>query len=60
MTAGGPGNTTVTLGITLYRDGFINWNYGKAAAIGVVIFVLSLGFTIAQFSLGSRRGGEKT
>jgi ABC-type sugar transport system permease subunit len=59
MTAGGPGNATVTLGITLYRDGFIDWNYGKAAAIGVVIFVLSLGFTIAQFSLGNKRGGEK-
>jgi raffinose/stachyose/melibiose transport system permease protein len=57
MTTGGPGNATVTLGITLYRHGFINWNYGKAAAIGVVIFVLSLGFTIAQFSLGRKKEG---
>jgi raffinose/stachyose/melibiose transport system permease protein len=55
LLTGGPGNSTVTLGITLYRDGFINWNYGKAAAIGVVIFVLSLGFTIAQFSLGRKK-----
>jgi ABC-type sugar transport systems, permease components len=47
---GGPGNSTVTLGITLYREGFLNWQYGKAAAIGVVIFVISLIFTIAQFS----------
>lgn len=54
MTTGGPGNTTVTLGITLYRHGFINWNYGKAAAIGVVIFVLSLVFTVLQFSLGKK------
>jgi raffinose/stachyose/melibiose transport system permease protein len=52
---GGPGNATVTLGITLYRDGFINWNYGRAAAIGVVIFLLSLGFTILQFSLGKKK-----
>jgi raffinose/stachyose/melibiose transport system permease protein len=58
MTTGGPGNATVTLGITLYRHGFVNWNYGKAAAIGVIIFVLSLVFTIAQLSLGRGRGGE--
>lgn len=50
MTTGGPGNATVTLGITLYRHGFINWQYGKAAAIGVVILVLSLAFTVVQFS----------
>lgn len=56
MTTGGPGNATVTLGITLYRHGFINWNYGKAAAIGVVIFVLSLVFTILEFSLGKKEG----
>ena len=50
VTAGGPANHTVTLGITLYREGFLNWQYGKAAAIGVIIFLLSLGFTILQFS----------
>lgn len=56
LTSGGPGNATVTLGITLYRDGFINWQYGKAAAIGVVIFVLSLAFTVVQFSVKGKEG----
>lgn len=51
ITKGGPGYTTVTLGITLYREGFLNWQYGKAAAIGVIIFLISLAFTIAQFSM---------
>jgi raffinose/stachyose/melibiose transport system permease protein len=51
VTQGGPGNHTVTLGITLYREGFLNWQYGKAAAIGVIIFLLSLIFTIIQFSI---------
>ncbi|MDP3177749.1 MAG: sugar ABC transporter permease, partial [Spirochaetaceae bacterium] len=55
MTTGGPGNATVTLGITLYRHGFVNWNYGKAAEIGVVIFALSLVFTILEFSLGRKK-----
>jgi raffinose/stachyose/melibiose transport system permease protein len=59
MTYGGPGNATVTLGITLYRHGFVNWNYGKAAAIGVIIFILSLGFTILEFSLGRRKGEQQ-
>jgi ABC-type sugar transport system permease subunit len=51
ITAGGPANSTVTLGITLYREGFLNWQYGKGAAIGVVIFMISLIFTIIQFSV---------
>lgn len=56
LTSGGPGDATVTLGITLYRHGFINWQYGKAAAIGVVIFLLSLVFTVLQFSGRGRKG----
>ena len=51
VTSGGPGISTVTLGITLYREAFNNWQYGKGAAIGVVIFLLSLVFTIIQFSM---------
>lgn len=51
VTSGGPGVSTVTLGITLYREAFNNWQYGKGAAIGVVIFLLSLVFTIIQFYL---------
>lgn len=55
MTSGGPGFATVTLGITLYKQGFVNWNYGKAAAIGVVIFLLSLVFTIFQLNIGKSK-----
>jgi raffinose/stachyose/melibiose transport system permease protein len=57
VTGGGPVNHTVTLGITLYREGFLNWQYGKAAAIGVVIFLLCLIFTIFQLSL-QREGND--
>ncbi len=55
MTSGGPGFSTVTLGITLYNQGFVNWNYGSASAIGVIIFVLSLVFTVIQFTVGNKR-----
>jgi ABC-type sugar transport system permease subunit len=59
MTVGGPGYATTTLGVVLYRQGFVNWNYGKAAAIGVVIFLLCLAFTIVQFSLGNKKEEAK-
>jgi ABC-type sugar transport system permease subunit len=59
ITAGGPGNATVTLGIILYNDGFVNWQYGKAAAVGVVILLCSLIFTIAQFSLQRKEGASE-
>jgi raffinose/stachyose/melibiose transport system permease protein len=51
MVRGGPNNASVTLAVTLYKEGFLNWQYGKGAAIGVVILLLSLVFTVIQFSL---------
>jgi raffinose/stachyose/melibiose transport system permease protein len=57
MTRGGPADATKTLSIILYNRGFRDAQYGLAAAVGVVIFALSLIFTILQFSV-QRRGGE--
>ncbi|HBE76414.1 MAG TPA: hypothetical protein DDW65_01320, partial [Firmicutes bacterium] len=56
LTKGGPGYATTTLGIILYKQGFVNWQYGKAAAVGVVIFLLSLIFTVAQFAWQRKEG----
>ncbi|HEX7713701.1 MAG TPA: sugar ABC transporter permease [Bacillota bacterium] len=56
LTTGGPGYATTTLGIIIYQQGFRNWQYGKAAAVGVVIFLLSLIFTVAQFSWQRKEG----
>jgi raffinose/stachyose/melibiose transport system permease protein len=58
MTYGGPGNATKTLGTILYQQGFRNWQYGSAAAVGVIILLLSLAFTIAQFTWQSRERGS--
>ncbi|MFY9146155.1 MAG: sugar ABC transporter permease [Bacillota bacterium] len=57
MTGGGPVYYSTTLAIILYKQGFVNWRYGRAAAVGVIIFLLSLAFSIAQFSM-QRKGGE--
>ena len=43
-------NATNTLVIYLYKTGFNNAQYGKGAAVGVVIFVLCLVVTIIQFA----------
>ncbi len=59
LTFGGPGYATNTLGITLYKHGFINGMYGKASAVGVIIFLLSLIFTVVQFSLQRKDGGTE-
>ncbi|HBF39099.1 MAG TPA: hypothetical protein DDW50_17500 [Firmicutes bacterium] len=56
LTTGGPGYATTTLGIIIYQEGFRNWQYGKAAAVGVVIFLLSLTFTITQFAWQRKEG----
>lgn len=55
LTSGGPGYSTTTLVIALYKQGFVNWQYGRASAIGVIIFLLALIFAVTQFSL---RGKE--
>lgn len=48
MTSGGPNNSTQVLGTWLYRNGFVRNDFGYAAAIAVVIFVLSLGIGLLQ------------
>jgi ABC-type sugar transport system permease subunit len=48
MTSGGPVNATNTLIYHLYEEGFVAFHAGRAAAIGVVLFVLMLGVTVFQ------------
>ncbi|NOU70372.1 ABC transporter permease subunit [Paenibacillus sp. LMG 31458] len=42
MTEGGPSNSTHVMGSYLYQQAFVNYNFGYAAAIGVMILVFSL------------------
>ena len=42
-TLGGPANATQVMGSYLYQQAFGNYNFGYAAAIGVMILVLNLG-----------------
>ena len=44
MTEGGPGYSTTTLVVYVYRLAFEDFNFGYASAIGVVWLLLLLGF----------------
>jgi len=48
MTSGGPNNSTQVLGTWVYRSAFVRNDFGYAAAVATVIFVLSLGLGLAQ------------
>lgn len=48
MTSGGPNNSTQVLATWLYRSGFVRNDFGYAAAIATVIFVVTLLIAVAQ------------
>ncbi|RVU29057.1 sugar ABC transporter permease [Streptomyces antnestii] len=58
MTSGGPDNSTQVLGTWLYRNGFVRNDFGYAAAIGTVIFVITLAIAMAQLWITRRRRVE--
>jgi multiple sugar transport system permease protein len=57
MTSGGPGYATTTLEFALYQDAFNNGSFGLAAAIGLMLLVVTL--VVAGLSLrsGTKREG---
>lgn len=54
MTEGGPGRSTKMLVTYIYDEAFSNFNYGTASAIAMVLLVIVLIFTLAQFSMEER------
>ncbi|MBG0832663.1 sugar ABC transporter permease [Planomonospora sp. ID67723] len=58
MTGGGPNNSTQVLGTWLYRSGFVRNNFGYAAAIATVLFVITLGIALLQLWFTRRRRVE--
>jgi ABC-type sugar transport system permease subunit len=57
MTQGGPGRSSETLAVTMYREGFILFNQGYSAAIAVIIGLAAM--TFSYFYLRSVLEQEK-
>lgn len=55
MTNGGPLNSTTTVVLEVYNEGFSSYNMGYAAALTVILFGLILLITILQLRVLSRR-----
>lgn len=47
MTGGGPLGTTRTLSVMVFLDGFFNFRLAAAAAVGMVIFLLNILFSLS-------------
>ncbi|MEK5039778.1 carbohydrate ABC transporter permease [Sporosarcina sp. FSL K6-3457] len=55
LTQGGPSASTNLIVYSIYREAFINYQFGTASAQAVILFIIILVVTILQFKLGERR-----
>ncbi|WP_425608667.1 carbohydrate ABC transporter permease [Streptomyces albipurpureus] len=51
MTNGGPSNSTLTVSLNMYREGFNFFHMGYASAMAYVLFVAIMGITVLQLRL---------
>lgn len=59
MTSGGPGNSSMVLPVYIYRQAFIQNDFGIAAAIAVVMLVIMLGYGMVYLRLYQEEVGGK-
>lgn len=55
LTKGGPSESTNLIVYAIYREAFVNYQFGTASAQAVVLFLLILIVTIFQFKLGEKK-----
>jgi multiple sugar transport system permease protein len=51
MTGGGPNYATTNLVYSIYQQGFIRFDFGRASAVAVMLLLLTIGIALAQFRL---------
>ncbi len=57
LTKGGPSNSTISLGLYLYNQGFMNLNFGYASAISCILLVLTAIMSFLQMKAGGEENG---
>jgi multiple sugar transport system permease protein len=55
MTGGGPGTSTLVLSQYIYNKGFVENDFGYASSVSVVLFLICITVTLAQFFVNKRR-----
>ncbi|CAM3264963.1 sugar ABC transporter permease [Filibacter tadaridae] len=55
LTKGGPSQSTNLIVYSIYREAFINYQFGTASAQAVILFIIILIVTILQFKFGERK-----
>lgn len=51
LTGGGPADSTLVVGVDIYRTAFRYYNFGQAAALSLLLLVITLGFTLIYMRL---------
>jgi multiple sugar transport system permease protein len=51
MTGGGPNYATTNLVYSIYQQGFIRFDFGRASAVAVLLLLLTVAVALAQFRL---------
>ncbi|MDO8359496.1 MAG: sugar ABC transporter permease [Devosia sp.] len=60
LTNGGPSYRTELLSIYTYRVAFRDFEFGKGAAVGVIIMVINLAFALVYLSIGRKKAKGAT
>jgi ABC-type sugar transport system permease subunit len=55
MTGGGPNNSTNLLGYAIYREAFVNYQFGTANALALILFIIMLFVTLLQFKFSESK-----
>ena len=58
VTQGGPGDTTLTLPVYIYKLAFKMYNYGKASAASLISMAILIGVAVLYFKIFSPREGD--
>lgn len=57
MTQGGPNRVSETLGVTMYKDTFVNSDYGLGSAVAIFLSVITVAASVIylrrQLSIGN-------
>jgi lactose/L-arabinose transport system permease protein len=57
LTKGGPGNSSLTTGLLIYREAFQNFRLGTAAAYSLIVFLFTIILSFIQFRTLSEKKG---